>query len=338
MNRILPLLIAVFGLVVPFSAAAEMAPLKGAGQHATPDWFKQSFLDLREDAAEAGRAGKHLFVFFGQEGCPYCAALINTNFSQKPIADYARTHFDSIEINIWGDREVTDFSGQVVREKEFASRNKVWFTPTVLIFDRDGKQVLRINGYYPPHQFMAALRYVGERRYGDTNFAQYLAEASPPPAAGRLHGEPFFRPSPHDLSKLTGKPLAVFFEQKDCAGCDTLHADVFRQAATLEQLARYHVIQLDRWSDAPLVTLQGEKTTARRWADRLAVAYLPSAVLFDDTREVIRIEALLKAFHVQSVLDYVASGAYRSQPDLQRFIRARADELRERGVTVDLWE
>ena len=46
----------------------------------------------------------------------------------------------------------------------------------------------------------------------------------------------------------------------------------------------------------------------------------------------------MKGFHVQSVLDYVASGAYKKQPNLQRFIRERADSLRERGVAVDIWK
>jgi hypothetical protein len=60
-------------------------------------------------------------------------------------------------------------------------------------------------------------------------------------------------------------------------------------------------------------------------------------VFFDEGTEVMRIEAMLKAFHVQSVLDYVASRAYREQPSFQRFIQGRADRLRERGVVVDLW-
>jgi hypothetical protein len=46
----------------------------------------------------------------------------------------------------------------------------------------------------------------------------------------------------------------------------------------------------------------------------------------------------MKGFHVQSVLDYVASGAYKKQPSLQRFIRERADAMRERGVVVDIWK
>jgi hypothetical protein len=33
----------------------------------------------------------------------------------------------------------------------------------------------------------------------------------------------------------------------------------------------------------------------------------------------------------------VASGAYKREPSFQRFIQARAKEMRERGETIDLW-
>jgi thioredoxin-related protein len=326
------------GLMATAAAVADLAPLKGVGQYTVPGWFKHSFLDLRDDAASAGAGGKRLMVFFGQEGCPYCAALVNDNFSQKPIVDFTRKHFDSLDINIWGDREVIDFGGQTLSEKQFAEKLKVWFTPTVLFFDEQGKQVLRINGYYPPHQFLAALEYVAGKKEREMTFAQYLARTAPPPASGALHDEKFFARPPYDLNAVKNRPVAVFFEQKNCPGCDALHGSIFRQPATLDQLKRFHVIQLDRWSDTPVVTPQGERTTARQWAERLNIAYLPSAVLFDGGQEVIRIEAFLKAFHVQSVLDYAASGAYRHQPNLQRFIRERADHLREQGITVDIWE
>ena len=286
----------------------------------------------------AAAGGKHLLVYFGQPGCPYCAELFNNNFSQPHIVEYTRRYFDAIDINMWGDREVTDFTGRTLTEKTFATELKVWFTPTMLFFDGRGRQVLRINGYYPPHQFLAALRYVAERQSERMSLREYLAKHMPPPAAGRLHGEPFFAKPPHDLAHPLGKPIAVVFEQRDCAGCDAMHRKIFPQPETRRQLARFHVVQLDRWSDTPLVTPTGERTTAHAFADALDVAYVPSVVLFDGRREVIRIEAMLKAFHVQSVLDYVASGAYKHQPSLQRFIQERADRLREQGVVVDLWQ
>lgn len=327
------------GVLVAPAPAAEKVAIRGVGDYVVPAWFKQSFLDLREDAREAAAGGKHLLVYFGQPGCPYCAELFNNNFSQQHIVEYTRRHFDAVDFNMWGDREITDFTGKALTEKELAAKLKVWFTPTLLFFDGQGRQVLRINGYYPPHQFLAALRYVAERQSGRMTLREYLARSAPPSAAGRLHEEPFFAKPPYDLSRLsTSKPVAVFFEQKDCEGCDRLHRDIFRQPATLEQIGRFHAVQLDRWDDTPVVTPAGKRTTARAWADELNIAYAPSAVLFDEGREVIRIEAFLKAFHVQSVLDYAASGTYKRQPSLQRFIQERADRLRESGIVVDLWQ
>lgn len=319
-------------------SAAEKAELRGAGRFEIPAWFKSSFLGLPDDVTEAARDGKRLMLYFGQDGCPYCAELFNKNFSQSHIVEYARRHFDAIEINIWGDREVTDFAGQAMPEKDFAAKLKVHFTPTLLFFDEQGKQVLRINGYYPPHQFLAALRYVAEKQEKQLAFREYLAKHAPPPAKGALQPQPFFAKPPHDLTRIpAAKPIAVFFEQKDCAGCDRMHQEMLNDPATVKLLKRFHVIQLDRWGHTPVTTPNGRKTSARQWADKLGIVYVPTAVLYDAGKEVIRIEAFMKGFHVQSVFDYVASGAYKKQPELQRFIRERADHLREQGIAVDIW-
>lgn len=335
--------VGLFALVLsavawPIPAFAQRAPIRGAGEFTVPAWFKNSFLDLKEDAAEAAAQGKLLLVYIGQDGCPYCAALFNTNFSQKPIVDYTRTHFDAIEINLWGDRPVTDFDGEKLTEKTFAAKHDVWFTPTIFFFDGQGTKILRVNGYYPPRRFIAALRYVAEERAKGEAFGAYLARVAPQAAPGALTDEPFFEKPPHDLrTRAQRQPIVVFFEQRDCEECDALHRDVLAHAETRAQLARFRVVQLDRWSATPVIAPDGQQLTARTWADQLGVGYLPTAVFFDQGREVIRIEAMLKVFHLQSVMDYVQSGAYRTQPSFQRFIQGRAERLREAGVPVDLW-
>src|SRR6185295_3584551 len=122
-----------------------------------PSWFRETFLDIREDLREAAADGKRLLLYFGQDGCPYCRELMRVNFSQKAIADNARRHFNAVAINIWGDREVTWTDGKIRSEKTLAAFLKVQFTPTLLFFDEKGAIVLRLNGYHPPHQFQAAL-------------------------------------------------------------------------------------------------------------------------------------------------------------------------------------
>ena len=41
-----------------------------------PSWFKPSFMDLRDDLADARYSGKMgLMLFFGSDGCAYCRAF-----------------------------------------------------------------------------------------------------------------------------------------------------------------------------------------------------------------------------------------------------------------------
>jgi thioredoxin-related protein len=198
--------------------------------------------------------------------------------------------------------------------------------------------VLRVNGYFPPHQLMTALEYVAGGHEKSGGFREFYAKKSPPLASGRLHSRPQFLKPPFALAKRGDKPLLVLFEQKVCGGCDFLHQTIFEDPESRALLARFDVAQLDMWSDTPVTTPEGRRTTAREWARDLGLVYAPSAVLYGaDNREVLRVEAMLKTFHVQSVMDYVASNAYREQPNLQRYIDERAGALRAQGVQIDLW-
>ena len=45
-----------------------------------PDWFKLSFLDLREDIKDVQEAGKQgLMIYFGQKYCAYCKQFLETD-------------------------------------------------------------------------------------------------------------------------------------------------------------------------------------------------------------------------------------------------------------------
>jgi len=303
-----------------------------------PEWFTNSFLDIREDVAEAAAKGKRVLLYFYQDGCPYCAKLLDTNFALQDIEARTRRHFEVIAINMWGDREVTGFDGGMTTEKAFARALHIMFTPTLLFLNERGAVVLRINGYYPPHKFSTALDYAAVHNGSEPTFREYLAEQSPAPAAGVLHHEPGFLSAETALDARTAdRPLLVLFEQKDCAPCDELHQDILRRAESREQLARLDVVLLDMWSRDPVTRPDGKTTPMREWAAELDVKYAPSLVFFDrEGREVFRTEAWLHAFHIQSAMDYVASGAYLEQPDFQRYIGARADALEAQGVHVDI--
>jgi thioredoxin-related protein len=306
-----------------------------------PPWFRETFLDFREDVREAAKEGRRLMVYFGQDGCPYCRELMRVNFSQKDIADKTRRHFHAVAINIWGDRETTWIDGKTLSEKALAARLKVQFTPTLLFFDEKGGVALRINGYYPPHRLHAALDYVAGKHEGKIAFAEFLKREAREPAAGKLHDQPFFLKAPLDLDRSrepAARPLAVLFEQKQCAACDELHQQGFSDPSMRALAGKFDVARLELFGTERLVTPRGKTLTAEQWGRELKVAYTPTLVFFDaGGREVFRVEAYLRPFHLASSFDYVASGAYRKEPNFQRYIQARAEKIRAASGRIDLW-
>ena len=88
-----------------------------------------------------------------------------------------------------------------------------------------------------------------------------------------------------------------------------------------------------------VTTPAGARLSAQAWARELKIAYTPSIVFFDaGNREVLRIEGYVRPFHLGSAFEYVAQGAYRNQPEFQRFLQAKAERARAKGQRVDLWK
>jgi thioredoxin-related protein len=318
------------GLVLAASSSLAQEP---------PPWFSESLLDLREDVKEAAAQGKRVMLYFGQDGCPYCKRLMEVNFRQAAIATKAQRHLVALALNIWGDREVTWTEGAATTEKRLAAQLKVQFTPTLIFLDERGGVALRLNGYYPPHAFEAALDYVAGRLEKKIAFAEYVKKHVKGAASESLHTQPFFMAAPFDLRRQAGgKPLAVLFETTHCAQCDELHAVAFKRQEVLDQLAKYDVARFGLAGSEKITTPEGRALDAGQWARTLNVGYVPTILLFDTRgREVFRTEAYLRPFHIAGALEYVASGAYRGEPSFQRFLQAKAERMRERGEPVDLW-
>ncbi|RDH84465.1 MAG: thioredoxin [endosymbiont of Galathealinum brachiosum] len=306
------------------------------GYEEQPAWFKNSFLDLDEDIEDARKSGKRLMVFFYQDGCPYCKKILQDNFGQRDIAEKTRSNFDVISLNIWGDRDVS-FGDIETTEKDFAERLKVMYTPTLLFFNEEGKAVLRTNGYYHPAKFNAALDYVLGHHDKNEKFRSFLARVSQVKTKGKIYKDIETVKSPYDFSKTSDKYQLVMFEQKQCVECDELHSDILKRKESIEQLAKLNVSVLDMWSDEKITQPGGKKSSIKEWAKSLNIQYAPSLVYFNQQgEEVFRSDAYLKAFHVQSVMDYVSSGSYKAQSNFQRYIDARADKLEEQGIHVDI--
>jgi len=115
----------------------RMPPLRTDDGLYRQSWFQLSFLDLRDDFADAKAGGKRLAVLFEQRGCVYCASLHNDVLAARYINDYVRENFAVVQLDLWGAREVTDFDGTVLTERALAERWGVIFTPTIVFLKDD---------------------------------------------------------------------------------------------------------------------------------------------------------------------------------------------------------
>ena len=304
-----------------------------------PDWFKVSFLDIDEDIAEAAVGKRRVMLYFYQDGCPYCKKLLEDNFGQREIAELTQQYFDVIPINIWGDREVT-IGGKTVTEKQFAEALKVQFTPTLIFFNKNKQAVYRANGYYSPEKFIHVLNYIGLKKETQISFLDYQARHPIKGAAtGKLHKDITSIKDASDLESAleNDRHLLVMFEQASCAACDELHLDILKRDESRALLKKFNVVVLDMWSQASIEIPDGSEQKIRDWAKQLDIKYAPTMVYFnEDGKEVFRSDGYLKAFHVQSVMEYVASNAYKTQPNFQRYIEDHAARLREQGEVIDL--
>jgi thioredoxin-related protein len=170
-------------LATAHTPARAQAVLTEDGLYKQP-WFLESFLELADDLDAAAKQRKRFAIMWELRGCPYCKETHLVNFARPDIESYIKEHFDILQLNIIGAREVTDFDGEKLSEKRLAEKYGVRFTPTFQFFPEsaDGlavkkareREVTRAQGYLEPRHFLAMFRFVAERAYERGSLRDYL--------------------------------------------------------------------------------------------------------------------------------------------------------------------
>ncbi len=327
---LLLLLLSTVAIVVPITGAAQgtdpdRGSIKGAEAFDIPDWFKQSFLQISEDAVEAETENKHVILFFHLDACPYCDQLLTENFVDAAPDSFIRTNFDAIELNIKGDREVEFNDSVSLTERELAEHLDVKFTPTVLFVDGNNKTVLRTNGYRGKERFQHTLRFVQERAYETQALNSYIASKTD--AAYSLRDNAAFSETA-DLQTASAQPLMVIFEDKACTDCAGFHDQLLARDDVKETLSKIKIVRLDTDSSDNIIAVDGSETTAGEWAKSLSLDYRPAVVLFDRHREIVRIDNRLWSWNFNGIVEWVAGRHYNAYPDMYEYI----GELREKRL------
>jgi thioredoxin-related protein len=146
----------VFSLV--FSSLAVARDIEPKPMHyELPAWFKQTFLEIPVDIQDAQTRGKKLLIFFHLDDCPYCAYLLQENFTEGANRERIESKFDVIAINVRGDLPVNWIDGTLYSEKQLARKLGVYATPAVLVMAPGPKIYKKIMGYKKPGEFIDLL-------------------------------------------------------------------------------------------------------------------------------------------------------------------------------------
>jgi thioredoxin-related protein len=172
--------------VVALAMPVLAAPMGDDGLH-KPDWLRNTFKDMREDLDEANEEGKRMMVIWEQRGCLYCRKMHEEVFPDPRIDALIREHYFVVQMNLFGDVEVTDFDGTVLPEKEMAVRWGVVFTPTMMFMPEEVPEgetaaqaaVATMPGAFGKGTTRALFQWVLEKGYeGDEHFQKYVARVT----------------------------------------------------------------------------------------------------------------------------------------------------------------
>ena len=167
-----------------------------------------------------------------------------------------------------------------------------------------------------------------------------------------LHVQPWFMETflelreDHQEAADGKKRFAIIWEQKGCPYCKEMHSvNLAKPKVTNFIKDNFGILQLNLWGSRKVTDFDGEEIEERDLARKWRVNFTPTIVFFDDTAEegkngadleVARMPGYFKPFHFLSMFEFVQQKAYADQ-NFQRFLQAKFEDLRAKGIDVDVW-
>ena len=294
-----------------------------------PAWFKESFLDLRDDLEDARKAGKRgVIVFLSQKNCNHCQAFIETTLADPDIRNRLQKNYDVIALDIFSDLELTDIDGSTSKIKDFADAQRARFTPALLFYGVEGSRLLKIIGFYPPKKFNRTLDYIEEERYQRESLSQYLKKDRAGTGQQNIkYDYTLFSRPPYMLDRTRFKaqqPLFILFESPACEPCLRFHQWILADKEVREQMSAFEAIQLNSMDNTTKVMIPGGRyLTPQQWSRELQLAYDYSILFFDEYGvEVHRLDSETGRDRMSGSMQYVLEKSYLRH---EQFLRWRKE-------------
>lgn len=139
-----------------------------SGQLHDEPWLMRPPLDLSR------RGDKPWLVLFEQRVCAACDELHDEGFRRPEVQEWLG-RFRIARIDIASDETLVTPSGKKMRMRDWARALAVVYTPTLAFFDREGREIFRVEGYLRPFHLASSLAYVGSGAHrGQPEFQRFI--------------------------------------------------------------------------------------------------------------------------------------------------------------------
>jgi thioredoxin-related protein len=154
---------------------------------------------------------------------------------------------------------------------------------------------------------------------------------------------PWFKVSFLDLrddlqeASAGGKRLMLYFGQNGCPYCKRLMTVNFQTPAIVAKTRRnFDVIEINILGSREVTWIDGTVRTEKAFARYLKVGYTPTLLVVDERGAIVtRLNGYLPPAPFAAALDYVVDGAYRQEPDLQRYLKNRGEQATQRASRIE---
>ncbi len=122
------------------------------------------FLEPPYDLAALRENNKPTAVFFEQGNCHACDLLHSAPLS-KELSIGEIEKMNVIQLNMWADTEVITPQGKKTTAKEWAKSLDLFYAPSIVFFDADGKEIIRVDSVTHFYRLWGVMDYVNQEGY-----------------------------------------------------------------------------------------------------------------------------------------------------------------------------
>jgi thioredoxin-related protein len=122
------------------------------------------FLPEPYDLAALRSNKKPTAVFFEQGNCHTCDLLHSAPLAKEESIQEIEK-MNAIQLNMWADTPVITPKGQKTTAKEWASSLDIFYAPSIVFFDSDGNEIIRVDSVANFYRLWGVLDYVNKEGY-----------------------------------------------------------------------------------------------------------------------------------------------------------------------------